>query len=408
MTESYIDPINANINKIFLDFREYGYSLVDESQYSPMLASRLRYHLEKPSLLQVEKIANSSQIKLIYPQKDFVLASQIQSISLPHYGDDDASKTSYQERNFWQKFLPIAIFTTIYFMACYILGQGLERLVSIYFLFGVPFLIGALITYAVHYKRPISTKQWFKFLNCSILLCFPIAGSILGEGSICLILASPFLLFGIYLGAFMMDGLCRYFWKPNKAIYAIAALPLLLLVTPEPIKHYYGNTHQSIIINASTAKIWQQLNNANNIEEAEVKDAWMYKIGVPYPISGITQQTSTGLIRYSTWQKGIHFEEIIDIWQPERLIHWDYRFSANSIPKGALDDHVTIGGKHFDLLDTSYRLTPINHQQTKLEITVNYRVSTDMNFYAGFVADTLISNFSSVILNFYKNRSEQS
>jgi uncharacterized protein (DUF1684 family) len=77
------------------------------------------------------------------------------------------------------------------------------------------------------------------------------------------------------------------------------------------------------------------------------------------------------------------------------------------VPKGALDDHVTIGGKHFDLLDTAYRLTPVNAHQTQLAISVHYRVSTDLNWYSGRWADELIGDFAHVILDFYKVRSEQ-
>jgi hypothetical protein len=160
------------------------------------------------------------------------------------------------------------------------------------------------------------------------------------------------------------------------------------------------------VINATPAQIWQQLNRAEQIKPHEVQDAWAYKIGVPYPVSGVTVQTAEGLVRHSTWQKGIHFDEIIQDWQPHRLVRWTYRFGADSVPKGALDDHVTIGGQHFDLLDTAYRLTSISPTQTRLQITVRYRVSTDFNAYTGRWADALIGNFSSVILNFYKVRSE--
>jgi hypothetical protein len=178
------------------------------------------------------------------------------------------------------------------------------------------------------------------------------------------------------------------------------------MALPEQRSDYFGVAQQSTVINATPAHIWQQLNRAEQIKPHEVQDAWAYKIGVPYPVSGVTVQTAEGLVRHSTWRKGIHFDEIIQDWQPNRLVRWTYRFRPDSVPQGALDDHVTIGGQHFDLLDTAYQLTPISASQTRLHITVRYRVSTDFNVYTGRWADALIGNFSSVILNFYKVRSE--
>ena len=109
----------------------------------------------------------------------------------------------------------------------------------------------------------------------------------------------------------------------------------------------------------------------------------------------------------STWQKNIHFEEIIQQSKPNQYLSWTYRFSPTSIPQGALDDHVSIGGKYFDLRYTSFELTPINDQQTKLTLKIDYRISTEVNFYANQIAQLMVHDFSNVILDFYKNRSEQ-
>ena len=143
-----------------------------------------------------------------------------------------------------------------------------------------------------------------------------------------------------------------------------------------------------------------------NIQPQEFKPSVLYSIGVPYPVSGLTQPTNEGLIRYSTWQKNIHFEEIIQQSKPNQYLSWTYRFSPTSIPQGALDDHVSIGGKYFDLRYTSFELTPINDQQTKLTLKIDYRISTEVNFYANQIAQLMVHDFSNVILDFYKNRSE--
>lgn len=371
---------------ILAELKANGTSTVNPEEWTQTLSWVLSQKLEHHEKLQIIPLAEQ-ELRLSYPKYLF-------------------DRPVYPERSFWRKFLPIAIFCVAYFVLCYMLGDGLHRLVSFYFLIGIPFLIGALVSYAMNASEPSTFAETNKVILGLIVLILITSVFALKEGSICMVLASPLLWLGMTLGALLMHHLCRRLWKPYKAVYSLVALPLLFLVTPEQLHDYFGHTRKSVVINAPAAQIWQHLNQASRIQPQEVKDAMMYKIGVPYPVSGITRHSAEGLIRYSTWQKGIHFEELIDVWKPNEYVHWNYRFGPDSVPKGALDDHVTIGGKHFDLLDTSYRLTALNAQQTQLEIDVNYRVSTDMNFYTGFVADVLIADFATVILDFYKVRSE--
>jgi hypothetical protein len=312
----------------------------------------------------------------------------------------------YPARPFWQKILPVCLIGIVYFVVAYLTGDHYEKLVSVSFLLSVPSLLGALLAYSANYRYPVPFGKLALALAVFMAGCIGISAVALREGVICIIMASPLLFGGMLIGAALMHVLCRWLWKPHKAVYSIALLPLLWMAAPEQRSDYFGVAQQSTVINATPAQIWQQLNRAEQIKPHEVQDAWAYKIGVPYPVSGVTVQTAEGLVRHSTWQKGIHFDEIIQDWQPNRLVRWTYRFGADSVPKGALDDHVTIGGQHFDLLDTAYRLTSISPTQTRLQITVRYRVSTDFNAYTGRWADALIGNFSSVILNFYKVRSE--
>ena len=102
--------------------------------------------------------------------------------------------------------------------------------------------------------------------------------------------------------------------------------------------------------------------------------------------------------------KSIHFDQVATDWHENRYVRWIYRFEKDSFPPNALDDHVTIGGHYFDLLDTAYTLTPAGPQTTELRITMHYRVSTQFNWYADGVARFLIGNFEEVILDFYRRR----
>lgn len=144
--------------------------------------------------------------------------------------------------------------------------------------------------------------------------------------------------------------------------------------------------------------------DARDIRPEEVGHAWMYRIGVPLPVAGVTQATPAGFVRKVSMGKSIHFEQVATEWQEERFVRWRYRFDKDSFPPNALDDHVTIGGHYFDLLDTAYTLTPTAAGSTGLRISMHYRVSTRFNGYADGVARLLIGNFEEVILEFYRRR----
>ncbi len=106
-------------------------------------------------------------------------------------------------------------------------------------------------------------------------------------------------------------------------------------------------------------------------------------------------------------EKVLHFDEVVvkADWQPQRRLRWTYRFTPESFPPGSLDDHVMIGGQYFDLLDTTYTLKP-EGRDTLVTLRVNYRISTQFNLYADWVAQWLLGDFGDVILRFCKTRSE--
>jgi hypothetical protein len=101
--------------------------------------------------------------------------------------------------------------------------------------------------------------------------------------------------------------------------------------------------------------------------------------------------------------KGIQFDQVAADWEPSRRIRWLYQFSSNSFPAGALDEHVRIGGAHFDVLDTEYVLRPLK-AGTELRVRMSYRVSTPFNWYANPIAEMLIGNFEDAALQFYARR----
>jgi hypothetical protein len=204
-----------------------------------------------------------------------------------------------------------------------------------------------------------------------------------------------------------MGAICRMTNWPKQAAYSFVALPLLLGVVPTTGLEDTSIRHvsRSVVIAAPPELVWKQLLNAGEMKPDEMARGWMYRIGVPTPEFATTRVENNALVREIRMGKNIRFEQHSNDWQTAKHVRWTYRFDADSFPKGALDDHVTIGGRYFDILDTVYTLQPVENG-TRLNTRLTFRVTTEFNWYANHVGDLLVGNFADVALDFYKARAE--
>nr|MBS9777772.1 hypothetical protein [Gammaproteobacteria bacterium] len=210
------------------------------------------------------------------------------------------------------------------------------------------------------------------------------------------------------IGAEIMHFICNAVWK-NNTMLSIAFLPFAAMIMPHNETLYDQKKSYSIIINASPETIWKSINNIDGIQPDEMADSWGAKIGIPTPISAFTinsNEPNTGLVRKCKWRKNVWFDEPITEYIPNKKLSWYFKFYPNSVPAGALDDHVTINGKHFKLNSASYDLEALGPQQTKLTFSLHYQVITDMNWYSGVWADFFMDDFAENVLILYKNRTE--
>jgi hypothetical protein len=275
------------------------------------------------------------------------------------------------------------------------------------FVIGVPILVGGITVYTADPKE----LTWLRAIFRPWLptLAF-VAGTalLLIEGSICIAMALPIFLFAASVGGVLAFLVRRTLRPAPGAVSALLALPLVLgyAETQLPLPQDTFEAKDSVLIAAPPEAIWQLINGATGIQPEEMRGGLAWAIGVPYPVEAITHTTGDQRVRKLRWQKDVSFDEPITAWEENRFIQWRYDFKPDSFPPGALDDHVLIGGKYFDLIDTSYKLTP-EGAGTRLEIVVNYRVSTHFNFYATAWARVLVDDAASAILGFYKHRSER-
>ena len=275
------------------------------------------------------------------------------------------------------------------------------------FIYLAPVLVGAVTIYVAETKVRRSWGYYFA-AGFTANLAFVLGTLfILIEGIICAILIVP--LFSVVGGVagVVMGAVCRVTRWPRQTMYSLVALPLVLggLEPLVPLPERVNTVERVRLVAAPPAQVWRQLENARDIAPEEVDSAWLYRIGVPLPKAGLTEHGAEGPVRHITMGSGVKFDQVAADWEPERRMRWTYRFTKDSFPPNALDDHVMIGGDYFDLRDTEYTLTPAG-DGTELRITMNFRVSTRFNWYAAPIAEFLIGNFEEVILGFYARRAE--
>jgi hypothetical protein len=270
----------------------------------------------------------------------------------------------------------------------------------------VPVLIGVFTVHAVR-KRPPSLL-FALFGPWVPTLCFAIGtGLVLIEGSICIAMALPIFCIVSSLGGLGCWVVLKLVEVPQGGVNALMLLPLLL-AWPEsrlPLPDARARSEAAVHIAAPPEAVWRLINHATAIAPDEMRTGLAYRIGLPYPVEAITHESANGRVRKLRWTGGVAFDEPITTWDENRAIAWTYDFDAGSFPPGTLDEHVLIGGQYFDLLDTAYRLVPENGG-TRLEIVVDYRVSTHFNWYAVPAGRLLVDDASRTILNFYKQRAE--
>ncbi len=273
------------------------------------------------------------------------------------------------------------------------------------FIYLAPVVIGMVTVYLAERQRRRSWGYYFyaPFLATSLFVAGTLV--IMVEGLICAIVIIPMFSVLGALGGLVMGLTCRLTNWPRPMLYGFGALPLLLgaFGSHLPMPDDFGAIERSVHVPAPPASVWRQIMHTPDIRPGEVGHGWAYRIGVPLPLSGEVEDTPEGKVRRFRMGKGVHFEGVVREWRPERLVRWTYRFQDDSFPPGALDDHVRIGGHYFDLIDSTYTLVP-EGEGTRLGLQMRYRVSTQFNPYADWVARLLLGNFGEVALGLYSRR----
>jgi hypothetical protein len=94
------------------------------------------------------------------------------------------------------------------------------------------------------------------------------------------------------------------------------------------------------------------------------------------------------------------------VWEPLKRISFRIKPNTATIPPTTFDEHVTVGGRFFDVLRGTYELQALSPSQTRLILYSQQRLSTRLNPYAGLWTDYVMREIQQRILRVVAKRSE--
>lgn len=277
---------------------------------------------------------------------------------------------------------------------------------SVAFLCGVPFAMG----FAAVYLAKI--QSWVRalfFPQLSALAALGLALLFAIEGLICVVFWLP-----AYVLLTALGGLAAWFvvrTKQNRAAFlgAVMLLPYGTAVAEHavPAELQRRVVRTQIAIDATPEAVWEEIVDVPLIAKSEHGFAWSHVIGFPRPVSARSSSREVGAVREAMFERGVVFYERVTRCEPGHALEFDIAVDSRSIPKDALDEHVTLGGPYFDVLTGAYRIETRGDGGVTLHLSSEHRLSTHFNGYAAWWTDFIMRDTQDYILEIVARRAEQ-
>jgi hypothetical protein len=278
------------------------------------------------------------------------------------------------------------------------------------FIFGVPLTMGFLSVWIAEQAGPIGWKGRI-FLPWAPVLAGIGATLILGwEGWICAIMLLPAITIVSTVGGLLAVGVRNAVGRTGHVRCAVVAAMFPLVAAP--LEHLRARAevvrevHNAIDVNASPARVWREIRSVPRISEEEHSDSWMHRMGFPRPVEAVLEGEGVGSVRIARFERGLVFVERVTEWDEPRRLAFTIRADSKNIPPSTLDEHVTIGGPYFDVLDGVYRIEVREDGTSRLHLSSRQRLSTQFNWYASLWTGGVMSELQTYILRIVKRRAE--
>lgn len=310
----------------------------------------------------------------------------------------------------WLSAIAGAILGCLYRMA--FSGSGGEwplLTMTLGFLILVPLAMGYVAVDRYLRKASKETRwfDWFFLPWLSVLITMAVSIMVKWEGAICLIFATPIMLVSSTIGGVLARVLSRRYTSSVPGQFSALMLPLLVILLESRIAAplQIRTVETNLLIHAPAAQVWDNIKNVRPIDSSELPDSWVTRIGFPKPVAATLSHDGVGGVRQASFSGGLVFTETVNQWEPESDLRFSIHANTGSIPPTTLDEHVTIGGAFFDVLEGEYRLEQ-RPDGVLLHLVSYERVSTHFNPYAGMWTDAVMRSIQSQILEVIRRRCE--
>jgi hypothetical protein len=230
------------------------------------------------------------------------------------------------------------------------------------------------------------------------------------EGLICLVLWTPICMILSSLGGLAAGLLRRFGSKKIQPLVLAFSLVLPFAVTPlenrVPLPDERRLVQTAIEIDAPVDTVWKNIERVPKIVPGEHRWSFFHAIGFPRPVEATLSHEGLGGVRHATFEGGVLFVETITDWEPGKRLAFSIHADPESIPQKTLDEHVTVGGRYFDVLEGVYEIEPIAPGRVILHLASTHRLSTHLNLYSGLWTDLIMRNVQEYILEILKRRCE--
>lgn len=291
-------------------------------------------------------------------------------------------------------------------------GAGLFSAMSFAFVFLVPTAIGYL-TIAVTPAQHLRKRSARILLPWAAVILAVLGVWVTGwEGKICVIMLLPLLLPMSNLGGAIAMGMRRP--RVGRRLYATSLFSMLMLpYVAAPVEGALAPNDQlrvvetTVRIHAAPDAVWRQIVKVPRIRPDEYGTSFVHRIGFPRPVEATLSHEGVGGVRRASFERGVVFTETVTTWAPDSLLSFTIHADPSTIPPAALDEHVTVGGKHFDVLDGTYAIERAGPDEVILHLSSTHRLNTRFNFYASLWSDLVMRQIQENILQVVKHRAEK-
>ncbi len=335
---------------------------------------------------------------------------------------DPSSRTSHSEARarrrrswLWGAIVPLLVGVLHGLLARLAFGapslQGVFAVMTVSFIFVVPLTLGFLTVWVAEFDGPVHWRRRLLLEIGSALIALAAALALAWEGMICVLLWLPMYVVLAVMGGGVAALLAR--WRTsatarNATLSGVVLAPYLLaplelrIPRPDDVRV----VENSIVIRAPLETVWANIERVPAFREEEHHFALSHLIGFPRPVEATLSHEGVGGVRHATFEGGVLFIETITHWEKHKRLTFSIHADATTIPPATLDEHVTVGGPYFDVLEGEYELHPQPDGSVRLELRSRHRVSTHFNAYATLWTDWIMSDVQSYILEIVRRRCE--